>query len=173
MSDRNHILTTPPRWRRLWGFSVLLFAYSILWLDARFEATHPGNIVFLVLCFIAALEAFIPGVHYTISKEGLIIRWLNIPIRKICWDKVGRAEYIHIWKDTRRFYTNLERGPTSGQIIYVTLKGCPYYHPSYEVRAWHNLLHPFRSMCLWLPRETKYEYIDLFKEYFPLLEIQP
>ena len=163
VSDHNRILTTPPRWGRLCGFVGLLLTYAIIWMEAELKATHPGNIFFLILFVLTAFSIFTSGMHYTIRNEGIVVKWLNVPIRIVKWEQIGYAEYIHIWKDVRHFYTDLERGLVSGQIIYVTLKGRPRYYPRYDVRTWHSLMHPLGAMCIRLPRDTKYQYIDLFK----------
>ena len=171
--DHDRILTTPIKWGKFWGTAAILLLYLGLYLGIDAAPNNPGRIPFVIILIILAGDAFVCGIHYTISKKHLIVNWMYFPLRKIPWVKVAHAGYIHIWKEARPFYTTLERGFVSGQIIYVTLKGCPAYRPQEEVRAYHNWRHPFLSLCIWLPRETKYEYINLFKAYYPALEIQP
>lgn len=173
MSDHKRILITPPRWRQLSGWGALLFLCFVLYTGIDAAPDNPGRIPLIIFLGYLLIMAIVPGVHYAITKEGIIVMWINIPLRRIRWAQVGHAEYLHLWKGTRRFYTDLGRGHRTGQMIYVTLKGCPQYLPKYQYREVHNWLHPFRAMSIWLPRETKYEYIDLFMEYYGELSIQP
>lgn len=173
VSDHKRILVTPCRWWQFGGSATLFLLCLVIYAGIDAAPDNPGRIFLVVFLIILLINTIIPGVHYSITHEGIIVNWIGIPLRKIKWSQVGHAEYLHLWKDTRRFYTDLGRGLKTGQMIYVTLTGCPQYLPEYEYRAVHNRLHPFRAMSIWLPRETWYEYMELFKEYYPELVIQP
>lgn len=173
MSDHKRKLTTQIRWGKFGCDAAVFLLLLICYAEMDIAQDNPGRIVLLVILIGFFVSAMIPGIHYTITYEGIIVKWLNIPLRKIRWAQVEHAEYLHLWYDLRRFYTDLGKGPKTGQLIYVTLKGCPRYFPMSQHRAVHNRLHPFRAMTIWLARDTKHIYIDFFKECYPNLKMQP
>ena len=173
MSDHNRIMTTPPRWRTF-GLSTTYFLTCLITFVMIEDKISTLGYVFIILFFIVLLfRSFCSGVNYTISDKSLTVNWLDIPLRNIPWNRIGHAIYLHAWIDPKSYFKRHEYGPTYGQIIYISLHGCPRLHHKSQTRFWHNLLHPFHTACIWLPRDNKYEYIDLFKNYYPNLEIQP
>lgn len=118
-------------------------------------------------------------VHYTFTNEFLVSNFLGVPFRKIRWEKIGHAMYVHAWKDIVPKYSAVfggvmpVMGNSYGQMIYVTLKGCPRFIPSYHIRLLHSIIHPLHTACIWLPDSAKYHYIDIFRQVYPDLEMQP
>ena len=180
MPDKRRMLVVPLRWKLLSVlacFLAILLYISFKIADAnRFTILH-----FMVYSYLAvAVSAFLRvGVNYAFCNEYLEARLFGIPFWRIRWDRIRKATYLHAWKDIVPKYSAAMGGvvATIGnsyeQMIYVTLRGCPRYHPQYEIRLVHNLLHPFRTACIWLPYATKYQYIEAFKEHYPDLEMQP
>ena len=171
--DHNTILTTPPRWGKFRCTTLYLALSLIMFLSIRSHFRHWGYYLTIPFFAILAFNVFCTGINYTISKNGIVVNWLNIPLHKIAWDMIGHAIYLHRWSDPRFSFRRHEHGPVYGQIIYVTLKGCTPLHVDSQTRLWHNLLHPFHTACIWLPRDNKQLYIDLFAKYYPSLEVQP
>ena len=173
-------MIVPPRWRLLINTAVVLGIFCFILFKSLSLEPFPAFDVCVYICIAILTSVFLRcGVHYAFCRDGLECRILGIPFRRIPWDKIGTAVYLHAWKDVQLKYSVVVHGVigkigiTYEQIIYVTLKGCPKYRPRYEIRLFHNLLHPFRTACIWLPYATKYQYIEAFREYYPKLEMQP
>ena len=172
-------IALPLRWGRL-ALAVLVFIMFLIPTTKCFPSLL-GYVfgLFAVISFVAVLRLC---VHYTITEEFLIANFLGIPYRKIPWNRVGSAMYVHKWKDIVTKYSVLVRGMTPrsktiyGRIIFVSLVGCQKYIPTYHNRLLFSLMHPFRTMCLWLPEPTKYptdQILDTIKEYYTDFQIQP
>lgn len=181
MDSTKRKITLPIRWGQLVMtgvfFLILLYGF-ILISQVQFHSVLNYILGFYVLIFFVAVLRLC--VHYTITAEGLIANFLYFPFRKIPWERVGCAMYVHKWKDIVLKYFGRGILPwletSYGKIIFVSLIGCEKYIPSYHIRLLFSLRHPFRTMCLWLPSGSKYptyQIVDAFKEYYPELKIQP
>lgn len=137
------------------------------------------DVIIYSCIFVVLVRLICLCVHHAFSDDYLEMRWLGISLRKVSWKSIENATYLHAWKDITLKYSRavrgvlIEKGDTYGEIIYATLKGCPDYCPKYEIRLFHKLLHPFRTVCIYLPYTEKYHYIDVFREHYPGLKIQP
>lgn len=174
-------ITLPIRWGRLiiTGVFFLMFFTCVTHISqVHFHSVL--NYIFIFYALILFFAILRLCVHYTITEQGLIANFLYIPFRSIPWEQVGCAMYVHKWKDIVPKYFgrgSLPRVKTSyGKIIFVSLVGCEKFIPSYHIRLFFSLRHPFRTMCLWLSSSSKrpdYPIVDAFKEYYPELKIQP
>lgn len=178
--QQNRKMSVPPRWRLIMNTAVILGIFCFILFKSLALEPFPAFDVCVSVCIAILISAFLrSGVHYAFQNDCLEVRFLGIPFWRIPWDKIGTAAYLHAWKDISIKHSaamggvSATMGNTYGQIIYVTLKGCPKYHPRNEIRLFHNLLHPFRTACIWLPYATKHQYIEAFREYYPKLEMQP
>lgn len=180
MCGKREITVVPLRW----GLLVITTIILTLFLHVFFRIVTSDEFTLLHLMVYTYLSVLVPafirlGVHYAFCSEYLEARLFGIPFWRIPWDSVENATYLHVWKDIRLKYSAAfggmvaKKGNTYEQILYVTLKGCPRYHPQYEIRLFHNVLHPFRTACIWLPDATKYQYLEAFKKHYPDLEMQP
>ena len=172
-------IALPLRWGRL-ILAVIVFLMFLLTTVKCFPSLL--GYVFGLYAVISLVAVLRLCVHYTITEECLIANFLGIPYRKISWERVESAMYVHKWKDFVSKYSAITRGMTPrsniiyGRIIFVTLIGCPEYIPTYHHRVFFSLMHPFSTMCLWLPDPSKYptdQILDTFKEYYPNFQIQP
>lgn len=180
MFNHNTIKTLPLRWGPLvfsaFIFLIFLNAFINTMYVRPFSALHYILGLYVLILFGAVLRYC---VHYAICDQYLVAQFLGIPFRFIRWESIGHAMYIHAWRDIVPKYSVLFGGimpnlrNTYGQIIYVTLKGCPRYVPTYHIRFLHSMIHPFHTACIWLPDTTKHQYIDFFRFFYPNLEIQP
>lgn len=180
MLDRAKKINVPLRLGNLIFVSVLLCIsvniFSAIIHIRPISVLHVVIGFYLVILCIGWLRSC---VHYTFTKEYLISNFLGIPFRKIRWNNIGHAVYVHAWKDIVPRYSMVFGGivpnlsNTYGQIIYVTLKGRARFIPSCHIRFFHNIIHPFHTACIWLPDASRYKYIDAFKECYPELELQP
>jgi hypothetical protein len=181
MDSPKRKITLPIRWGRLIITSVVfLMFFTGFTLISQVQFHSVLNYILGVYALILFLAALRLCIHYTITEEGLIANFLYIPFRKIPWERVGRAMYVHKWKDIVPKYFGKGILPwvetSYGKIIFVSLIGCEKYIPSYHIRLFFSLRHPFRTMCLWLPSGSKYptyQIVDIFQEYYPELKIQP
>jgi hypothetical protein len=181
MDSPKRKITLPIRWGRLIITSVVfLMFFTGFTLISQVQFHSVLNYILGVYALILFLAALRLCIHYTITEEGLIAKFLYIPFRKIPWVRVGRAMYVHKWKDIVPKYFGKGILPwvetSYGKIIFVSLIGCEKYIPSYHIRLFFSLRHPFRTMCLWLPSGSKYptyQIVDIFQEYYPELKIQP
>lgn len=180
MKKKVHTKIVPPRWKQL---ATSFFLMYISW-RFYFPVVRDVGFTVLVLPFglfiLASTIAFFRfGTHYAFCESYLEARFLWIPFRRIPWDKIEKATYLHVWKDIHLKHSSALGGGyvmkenTYEQIIYVTLKGCPSYDPKYQTRLIHNMLHPLRTACIFLPYNRKYEFLDGFKSCFPSLKMQP
>lgn len=181
MDSPKRKITLPIRWGRLiiTGVVFLMF-FTGFTLISQVQFHSVLNYIFGVYALILFLTALRLCIHYTITEEGLIANFLYIPFRKIPWERVGCAMYVHKWKDIVPKYFGKGILPwvetSYGKIIFVSLIGCEKYIPSYHIRLFFSLRHPLRTMCLWLPSGSKYptyQIVDTFQEYYPELKIQP
>ncbi len=183
MGSHKRKITLPIRWGQLviTGVFFLIFLYGFIHISqVQFHSVLNYILGFYMLIFFVAVLRLC--VHYTITEESLIANFLCIPFRRIPWKSIGCAMYVHKWKDVVPKYSALFSGmllrqeTSYGKIIYVSLIGCEKYIPSYHIRLFFSLRHPFRTMCLWLPSDSKYptyQIVDAFQEYYPELKIQP
>lgn len=166
-----------------WGNLLIVTFFFVICLEELLTIrTYPISplhiylLIYLIPLFIALIRL---GVSYSICSEYLEARFMGIPFRHIKWNKLRKAIYLHAWKDIVPKYSIAWGGiiPSKrnsyGQIIYVTLDGCSEYCPERHVRFIHNILHPLRTACIWLPYSMKEQYLDAFKKCYPELEIQP
>lgn len=172
MEYSRNILTTPPRWKEIWCALALFFIIVILCFGSQ-ASTNLDITIKVILVAKFGIDVLGAGVHYTITRERLIVKCLNIPLRTIRWKNISHAAYLHDWHDMISFSKWHIAGTVYGHIIFLTLNGCPKYHPERQNRHWYSVRHPFRTVCIWLPEETRYEYIDFFKACYPELEMQP
>ena len=181
MDSPKRKITLPIRWGRLiiTGVVFLMF-FTGFTLISQVQFHSVLNYILGVYALILFLAALRLCIHYTITEEGLIAKFLYIPFWKIPWERVGCAMYVHKWKDIVPKYFGKGILPwvetSYGKIIFVSLIGCEKYIPSYHIRLFFSLRHPFRTMCLWLPSSSKYptyQIVDTIKEYYPELKIQP
>ena len=182
MDSPKRKITLPIRWEQL-VISAFFFRCFLAFISPPpmlFSSVWDYIFTFFALILLLAILRLC--VHYTISDQFLIAKFLYIPFRRIRWKDIDYAIYVHKRKDIYLKYSVLFRGilPRIGtryeQIIYVSLAGCSHYIPSYHIRLFHNLRHPFRTMCLWLPSGSKYptyQIVDTFQECYPELKIQP
>lgn len=171
MQDRVRILTTPLRWKELWS-ALALFLIIVLFFGVQ-ASTNLDITAITILVAKFGIDVLVMGIHYTMTSERLIVKWLNIPLRTIRWENISHAAYLHAWRDMMSFGKWNMTGMAYGHIIYVTLKGCKSCYSPDRNRWWHKVSHPFHTVCIWLPRDTKYLYVDFFAECYPTLEIQP
>lgn len=180
MKNQKRITVVPLRWKPIAGTA---FLFAVVWnlviaiADYRtFSVTH---YIVYVLFILSAFRLLRLGVQYAFCCDYLEARIFGIPFWRIPWDRIAAATYLHAWRDIQWKYSSAFHGAvpkvgiTYEQIIYVTLKGCPPYHPQHEIRLLHNLLHPLRTACIWLPYSSKYHYLDAFQACYPNLKIQP
>lgn len=180
MACINTKIHIPLRWGILlivlFFFSIILQEYISIWDVEPGSPLHRYLIIILILLLFAILRL---GVSYSICDRYLETRFMGIPFRRFNWCQIESAMYIHAWKDIVPNYSIFWGGfiprikDSHGQIIYVTLRGCPKYVPERNLRLIHNLLHPFRTACIWLPEATKNQYLEAFKKHYPDLEMQP
>ena len=172
--------TVPLRIGRLLILSLFLCITGKVFLDIMFDHTisvlHIAMGAASVILGVGWLRCC---VHYTFTEEFLVTNFLGIPFRGMRWENIGHAMYVHAWKDVLPKYSVVAGGIVPkigndyGQMIYVTLKGCPRLVPFYHIRLLHSMIHPFRTACIWLPESAKYHYIDAFRQFYPELEMQP
>lgn len=172
MEDHVTILTTTPRWKELCFASALFLLVVILCFGTQASA-NLHMIIKIILVAKFGIDVLAMGIHYTITKERLIVKWLDIPLRVVKREGILHAAYLHAWRDIVSFGQVHMTGTVYGHIIYVTLKGCKKCYSPDQNRWWHKVSHPFHTACIWLPRDNKQSYIDLFAKYYPSLEIQP
>ena len=180
MYDNEKCIVTPIRWKNLAIVVLFLILFSYVLSGGKNPKQFTGLHLYIYLNLAVLWISFLRiGVHYAFCTEHLEMRWFGIPIRKIRWNRVGKATYLHAWKDIILKHSTAAGGVIAvngynyEQIIYVTLRGCPPYLPKHEIRLFHNLLHPFRTACIWLPYATKYQYIEAFRQCYPDLIMQP
>lgn len=169
------IIVVPPRWKKLVFALLYAIMFVYLWNDFFVDFRHPSNLFCLAGLLLSLYYVIAFGSHCMFTKKYLIICFLGLPVRAIAWSKINRALYVHIWIDPKnRIQRFSNPGPTvTGNIIYVTLKGCPKWHPRYTIRWRHNAAHPFRAFTIWLPYDRKAYFLDAFQKHYPDLERQP
>ena len=179
----NISVTIPPRWIKL--AIVLFICGGWLWLwiglpgwswpwtgatDQDWESLVlflGGTLLlfFYILCF---------GIHYRITEKYLWVCFACLPIRRIKWNRISGAQYVHAWRDPKMRYQRFSNpGPVTGSIIYVTIDRCTPWIIQYTPRWRHNVAHPFRAFTIWLPYDRKEYFIEAFKKHYPDLEMQP
>ena len=165
---------TPPRWKLLMLTSLFCVAFIYPWegLEVSLKDLHSLGIVLIRAILIAYL--FISCIHYRFTEKYLVVCFLYIPLRRICWQRITHAQFVHAWRDPKtRYQLFINPRNVTGQIIYVTIDRCPRWYPRTTARGAHNILHPFRAFTIWLPYSRKRYFIDSFKQHHPELEIQP
>lgn len=166
---------TPPRWQLLTVTVIICMLLVGHWVNT---VVNPKSLMSLISVIIEAIlvigSMMASCIHYIFTEDGLAVCFLWIPLRRIRWRRITHALYAHAWADPK---TRLERitnpGAVTGQIIYVTIDGCPRWHPILTMRWVHSMLHPFRAFTIWLPYSRKNYFIDAFKKHYPDLEMQP
>lgn len=179
MQNNKRMTVVPLRWKSIAGTAVLLtLTLNIVIAFAEYDPFAVPHFIVYAIFVVLAFRFLRLGVHYAFCRDYLEARLFGIPFWRISWNRIATATYLHAWRDIQWKYSSAlhgvvpDVGNTYEQIIYVTLKGCPQYHPQYEIRLLHNLLHPLRTVCIWLPYSSKYHYLDEFKSCYPNLKIQ-
>ena len=152
-----------------YGFKCAVYWWVFfMLLESAKTASPPPNwhlVLVIVLVTKAVFEFLCSLIHHTISEEGLVICFLNIPLRVVLWNQIRHATYLYAWihTETRMDY---------GQIIVVSFAGCPRFF--YETDSLYSYLpkHPFGATCIWLPPHDVSRYTEVFQSYFPALERQ-
>ena len=159
----------PPYWVNIAiGVSAVLFYIlsEIYFVEpgdpSLWETNWESRFIFRVGCLIIFESLF----HWSVHEKCIWIRFLGIPIRKIRWENVERAEYIYKWSTGARF------GKMEGQGIFITLKGCPYFTPEIDALNMFQLRHPFRSFFIRFTPRNQQCYVAIFKQYYPDLLFQ-
>ena len=168
-------IVTPPRWKLLTGMALLFLLLAGSWIDAFMDP--PNRMVFVIdiveALFISGVM-IASGIHYKFTEDSLVKCFLWIPLRRIRWNRITHALFAHAWADPKTRYQRITNpGAVTGQIIYVTIDGCPRWYPLLTQRWVHHLHHPFRSFTLWLPYSRKNFFVEAFQEHYPELEFQP
>lgn len=173
MQMRPNFVVTPVFYFRLiLGIIALIF---LTWAYSQFPFRITGIwSIFLLLIAIGMYAAVLLwvlrySVHYKLSEKGITVYFWMIPVRTVRWSAIGKAEYVYQWRRPKTRYTD---GTAYGNIIFVTLKGCPSYFPTVDMRWLYNVKHPFRSFTMWLPSYNISFYTDFFKKYYPELKHQ-
>lgn len=171
--------TVPLRWKQLLLnlVIVLILGYALI---PNLRTNRLPIYVYVISVYfgVSLVSLLRHSVSYSFTERYLIGKILGIPFRFIRWDSIQYANYYHVWKDVIPTYSVFIRGMAAkchtnyGNIIYVTMYGCPRYSPKYMVRLWHNLFHPLKTACIWLPYATRQKYIDAFRKHYPDIEIQ-
>ena len=165
------IVEVPLRINKLIFAALVLMVCTLQVVAAVQEQRSWGMVGILALCMVLALWWTLKyTVHYRICPQGLVVLILGLPVRTIAWSAIAHAEYIHTWLRPRN---RLQDEVAHGQIIYITLSGCPVYYPALDMRWWHNLRHPFRAATIWLPAGNILLYTEAFRTYFPDFKVQP
>lgn len=180
MLDNRTNITVPLRVGPLFlSLALLCFLGKLFLQVVHIKPISLLHIVLGIYSLLSIISFMRACVNYSFTNECLVARFLGIPFRFIPWENIGRAQYLHAWRDILPKYSVVlgsvmpSLSGSYGQMIYVTLKRCPAYVPEYHVRLIHNIIHPFRTACIWLPYKSKDFFIDSFKKCYPNLEIQP
>lgn len=159
----------PPYWVMI-VFGLCLLA--LVWFASAYLA-EPGeppiwqtDVRYEFVAFSGWVILFINLVHWSIHEKYIWVRFLGIPIRKIRWENVERAEYIYKWSTGAKF------GKMEGQGIFITLKGCPYFTPEIDALNMFLLRHPFRSVFIRFTPKKQQRYVAIFQQYYPDLLFQ-
>ena len=170
----------PPRWK-VWLVTAILF---YVFLDRFFSFTRVNsNSSFGTFMGITAIVMLIGllrlSVSYAVCNDYLEARFLGIPFRRIKWHRVKRMVYLHAWRDIHLEFPQPMYGffphvrIAYGHMVYVELNGGMPYIPTYNIRMIHSILHPFTTACIWLPYKSKEYLLQIIRECYPNLEIQP
>ena len=104
--------------------------------------------------------------HWSIHRNYIMVHFLWIPVRIIRWQDVLSAEYIYSWRTGSSF------GKMTGQGIFVTLSGCPYFSPETDALNLFMMKHPFHTLFIRFTPRNQQRYVKIFQEYCPDLEFQ-
>ena len=165
----------PPRWTKL-AFSLLFcICLCSVWESCFVSYADPVNLLLFAGLLVNVYYILAFGTHCMFAQKHLIVCFLGLPVRKIPWDRIQKALYVHAWRDPQPRYRHVpgQRLIVYGQIIYVTLDRCPQWFPRYTARWRHNIAHPIRALTIWLPYERKAYFTEEFQKRYPALEFQP
>jgi hypothetical protein len=168
-------IITPPRWKLLISMAMLSLLLARSWVDTIMNPKSLESLAVAIIEVLLIVSTMIAsGIHYKFTEDFLVVCFLWMPLRCVRWHRITHALFAHAWADPKtRYHRITNPGAVTGQIIYVTINGCPRWHPILTTRWWHSLLHPFRSFTIWLPYDRKEYFIEAFKKHYPDLEMQP
>lgn len=161
--------TIPPYWVDIVVALFFLMLSLFLWNWGISDGDTLSRRTEYGLRFLAGLSILVlvkSCLHWTICEQGIIVRFLLIPIRLIRWDKITMAEYIYNW------FTGSSSIKMDGQGIFITLVGCPLFSPEIDGLNMFLLKHPIGSLFIRFTPRKQIEYVELFQLYFPELDFQ-
>lgn len=180
MNDTNITVHVPIPWKKLFLPAFWIYVGSFPFrLALPLQDSFDFRTVLILL--MSVLFFLLPGclslieylTQYSYGPEGISVRFLGIPIRRIPWNRVGHAIYAFAWRDPGYpYFSRYRHMPRLGQIIYVTLPPSAGFCPDSDIRWLHRLLHPFTSFCIFLPGINVPHYTQSFQAYYPKLRRQ-
>ena len=176
--DSKQPVLIPFQWKKLWGFLPLaFFAYVLVRVGGGILCTENVLDVKWIIAIIAMVMYILLSLNYIkdivfqylLTEEGIHVLFLGLIVRKISWQSVAQAQYIHY---LGRHSFRWGNQPMRDHLIYVTLHGCPRYRPIVENRIRHSLRHPLGAITIWLPGNDVLYYFEKFQSFYPNLESQ-
>ena len=120
----------------------------------------------LAITVAAALGFLSSCFHHSIHKEGIMLRFLWLPLRLTPWDKVCSLIYTDRWMNKELQEERLRRQPlgvgkkevvilrSAGAVFYTTKEGLAY-DPQKETWLLFKLRHPLAAHKLHVPDSQK------------------
>lgn len=167
LSSVNKKVIVPPYWVDISaGCAFLCIAFILKYMTVAYnlEDTSIFNTDFFV--GVSVLLLLKTCFHYSIHSEGIKVRFLWIPVRLIKWEHISHAEYVYRW------HTGAKNAQITGQGIFVTLRGCPFFCPEIDALNMFQLRHPFGSFFIRFTPKHQQKYVDAFMLYYPELDYQ-
>ena len=135
----------------------------------------------LAVAVVAALTLLTSCLHHSLQEEGIVRRFLWIPLYRISWDKLTFAEHALHWKemDIRDAIRqkqdafgmrNVERKTIkSNSAIFFATKDGLVYDPEEEFWTFFKLRHFFCAYRIRVPDAQKADAVKCFQKFYPQL----
>ena len=160
-------IIVPPYWVDLLvGCAFLWIACSLKYMTLVYDLDDSSIFNTDFFIGVSVLLIIKTCFHYSIHSDGIKVRFLWVPIRLIKWEQVAHAEYVYRW------HTGAKGAKMTGQGIFVTLRGCPYFCPEIDALNMFTLRHPLGSFFIRFTPKYQKRYVDIFSHYFPRLDYQ-
>ena len=131
----------------------------------------------LVMTVAAALGFLSSCFHYSIHKEGIMLRFLWLPLRLTPWDKVCSLICTDRWMDKDFREERLQRQPLVGKkevvilrsagTVFYTTKEDLAYDPRKEIWLLFKLRHPLATHKLHVPDSQKAIVGKVLEKHYP------
>ncbi len=140
-----------------WGFLALMLPTAFFCcLGVSGETVLFRGFLVFFLCIIVYLTQSL-----VLSEEGITVRYMWIPLRKLPWSDITRIEYVAIpyhRGDSLKWYA-----------ILFELRNCPRFykgkriHPDYVY--WYQLIHPLRVLLFPVPKDDQESYLYIVNQF--------